>query len=165
MKNKNVMMIAGGVLLLLVVLGSYFLFTNKSSSPQEPLDESLEENIITLDPEEVGLVLESSANKKQVKFTLSKAEGITMIEYELSYEADNTSSSDDGDGSGRISRGVAGEDELDGTETIYESKFLDLGSCSSGTCRYDTGVSTVNLLLKIVKEDGNVYQVQTSIDL
>lgn len=159
MQNKNYIII-GVIALLLVGVGGFFFLSNRSGDPVAPVDESLDEEVITLTPEEIGLVLEASANNKQVKFIIGKPEGITELEYELSYEADAAGGEDE-----RISRGVAGEDELDGTEETYESKFLDLGSCSSGTCRYDTGVTSVNLLLKLTKSDGKVYQVEDSLEL
>ncbi len=163
--NKNLLIGVGAVVLLLLGLGGYFVMSNRSAEPVEPVEESLENEAISIKPEEIGLELEATPNKKQVKFIISKAIGITALEYELSYEADSTGGTDDGDGGGRISRGVAGEDELDGTEESYESKLLDLGSCSSGTCRYDTGVTDVQLLLKITKDDGKVYAVEDTLEL
>lgn len=137
--------------------------SNKGKPAEEEQMQSLDEEVITLKPEDVGLKLVASANKRQVKFSLEKASDIKSIEYELSYEADSTGGSDEGDG-GRITRGVAGEDTLDGDST-YESKYLDLGSCSSGTCRYDKGVTKVHLLLKLTKSDNKVYQVEQDLDL
>lgn len=162
MKNKNLIII-GAIALLLIGLGGFFIMSRNSAEPVEPVDESLEEDIITIKPEEIGLEIEAANNNRQVKFIINKATGITDIEYELSYEADN-SAANAAEGNPRIPRGIAGEDELDGTDEEYESKLLDLGSCSSGTCRFDTGVESVNLLLKITKTDGKVYQVEDSLE-
>ncbi len=159
MKQKN-FIILGIVFFLILIVGGYLLFGNKSQ--QEPVEEnqSLEEEVITLKPEDIGLKIMASANKKQVKFIIDKLNGIRSIEYELSYEADAVSGDEQ-----RISRGIAGEDVIKPGMKKYESKFLDLGSCSSGTCRYDTGVESVNLLLKLTKDDGKVYQVEDSLSL
>lgn len=125
---------------------------------------SLDEDVIKLSPSDIGLKINTLSNNHQIKFTLSKAEGITHIEYELSYEADSAGgSSEDGDGSGRITRGVAGEDTID-SQSMYISKVLDLGSCSSGTCRYDKGVTGIHLLLKVTKTDDKVYQVEDTLN-
>lgn len=164
LKNKNLLIIVGIVLVLLLGVGGYFVFGTNASPEEETEEQMFDEEVVTLSPEEVGLEIIPSANNKQVKFTLNKLDGFTKIEYELSYEADSAAGSDEGDG-GRISRGVAGEDVIDASDTSYESKFLDLGSCSSGTCRYDKGVESVNLLLKLTKADGSVYQVEDSLTL
>lgn len=167
MKDKKLFIIVGVVVVVLLSVGGFFIF-NKKSTSSTPSDQtaSLDEDIVKLSPSDIGLKMITSPNKKQVKFIISKPEGITNIEYELSYEADSVGgSSEDGDAGGRINRGVAGEDTIDPDESSYESKFLDLGSCSSGTCRYDVGIETVNLLLKLTKTDNKVYQVEDSLTL
>lgn len=159
MKHKN-FIILGVVFLLILFVGGYFLLGNKTQPKLKEETRSVEEEVITLKPEEIGLQIMASANKKQVKFIINKLNGIQSIEYELSYEADAVSGDEQ-----RISRGIAGEDVIKPGMKKYESKFLDLGSCSSGTCRYDTGVESVNLLLKLTKDDGKVYQVEDSLSL
>lgn len=143
-----------------LVLGSK---TSKTTDDTNQSDISLDDAIM-LSPSDVGLELTATASKKQVKFVLGNATGINRIEYELSYEADSAGGPDDESG-GRITRGVAGEDVIDTDESTYESKLLDLGSCSSGTCRYDKGVTSVHLLLKLTKSDNKIYQVEQDLDL
>lgn len=147
-------------------MGGYMLLGNKSTKTADDagLSGPALDDAIKLSPSEVGLELTATANKKQVKFTLTKAVGVKKVEYELSYEADSAGGKDDESG-GRITRGVAGEDVIDSDQTTYESKLLDLGSCSSGTCRYDKGVTSVHLLLKLTKSDGKIYQVEQDLDL
>jgi hypothetical protein len=152
MKSKPVLL-GLLVLVLLLIGGGYFFLSNRSAEPVEEEDAIVEEELESLSPEEIGLEMTASSNKKQVKFVINKPEGITGVEYELTYTA--------GDGQ---QRGVIGMVEDISGDTI-ESKFLDLGSCSSGTCKYDTGVETVNLLLKVTKEDEKTYQVEDSLDL
>jgi hypothetical protein len=152
MKSKPVLL-GLLVLVLLLIGGGYFFLSNRSAEPAEEEDAIVEEELESLSPEEIGLEMTASSNKKQVKFVINKPEGITGVEYELTYTA--------GDGQ---QRGVIGMVEDISGDTI-ESKFLDLGSCSSGTCKYDTGVETVNLLLKVTKEDEKTYQVEDSLDL
>lgn len=163
MKDKKILLIAAAV--VLIVLVGAFLFMSKNNSVSKNTDDTgfIEEDLPKLSASEVGLVLTASKNKRQVQFTLSKATDITNLEYELSYEADSSGNSDEGEPA-RITRGVAGEDTLDGSSE-YTSKMLDLGSCSSGTCRYDTGVTSVKLLLKLTKTDGKVYQVESALEL
>jgi len=164
MKDKKPLIIVAAVVVILLLLGGFFMM-QKSDKGSSTVNESgfVEEDLPKLSANEVGLILKASSNKKQVQFMLSKAAEFTGLEYELSYEADSAGGGEDGEPA-RITRGVAGEDTLDGSAE-YTSKMLDLGSCSSGTCRYDTGVKTVKLLLKLTKTDGTVYQVDSSITL
>lgn len=164
MKDKKSLIIVGVIVLVLIVLGGFFLMS-KNNKGADTTNQSgfIEEDLPKLSAEEVGLTMKASANKKQVQFMLGKAADFTGLEYELSYEANSAGGGEDGEPA-RITRGVAGEDALDGSDD-YTSKMLDLGSCSSGTCRYDSGVEKVNLLLKLTKTDGTVYQVETSITL
>jgi hypothetical protein len=165
-KNKNLYIIIAAAVVVLLVVGGYLLFGNKAAKTTDQTDVSdmSLDDAIRLSPSDVGLELTATASKKQVKFVLSNASGINRIEYELSYEADSAGGKDDESG-GRITRGVAGEDVIDSDQAMYESKLLDLGSCSSGTCRYDKGVTSVHLLLKLTKSDGKIYQVEQDLDL
>lgn len=165
-KNKNLYIIIAAVIVVLLGVGTYMLLGNKGAKTTDDASQSemaLDE-AIKLSPLDVGLELTATANKKQVRFILNQATGITKIEYELSYEADSAGGKDDESG-GRITRGVAGEDVIDADQDTYESKLLDLGSCSSGTCRYDKGVTSVHLLLKLTKSDDKIYQVEQDLDL
>lgn len=166
--NKKLFIPLAILVAVIVAGGAYFVLGKSSSSNNQEVPEGVvEESVPTMKPEEIGLVMVVRPDKKAVKFRIEKADGIDKIEYDLSYEADlpaSARSSEDGDGGGRISRGVTGEAVLSG-KSSYESKYLDLGSCSSGTCRYDSGVSNVNLVIKLTKTDGKVYQVEDTVDL
>jgi hypothetical protein len=97
--------------------------------------------------------MEALNNNKQVVFTIAKSDGITAVEYELTYTAADEQQ-----------RGVIGQVEDLEEGNPIESKPLDLGSCSSGVCKYDTGVTSVDLLLKVTK-GGKDYQVKDSLIL
>ncbi len=159
MKNQKFLIIIG-VVVLLLGLGTFYVLNGRS---EEPTDEGYVEEILTLSPEDIGLEMVASASNQQVKFIINKVEGIESLEYELSYEADVPPGYQGEEE--KISRGVAGEEEIEAGEEKFESKFLDLGSASSGTFRPDIGVEKVNLLLKLNKTDGKVYQVEDSLIL
>lgn len=159
MKNQKLLIIVG-VVVLLLGLGTFFVLNGRS---EEPEDNGYVEEVITLTPEEIGLEMVASASNQQVKFIINKVEGIESFEYELSYEADVPKGYQGEEE--KISRGVAGEEEIESGSDKFESKFLDLGSASSGTFRPDIGVEKVNLLLKLNKTDGKVYQVEDSLEL
>jgi hypothetical protein len=119
--------------------------------------------ISTLTPKQLGLSLSASSNKEQVQFTVTNLSGIQSIEYELTYEADSTADEIAQGGNPRVDRGITGNANLVSGSATYTSPWLDLGSCSSGTCHYDTGVNSVDLTLKITKNDGSISQAQQTL--
>jgi hypothetical protein len=155
LKDKRIVAVIV-VIVLLVLGGAYFMLSGNSASDQASEDEesSIDENVASLKPSEVGLEMEALSGNKQVVFRLTKPEDITAVEYELTYIAEDEQQ-----------RGVIGTiEDLDSSGGVIESKPLDLGSCSSGVCKYDKGVSTVDLLLKITK-GGKDYQVKDTLSL
>jgi len=164
-KNKKFLIIAGVVLGLVLLIGGYLLFVNKSNSAPED-DGFLEDQVVeTMNPSEIGLTMQAKPDKKAVKFAIEKAAGITSIEYQLVYEADSTAAERSEGGEDRVQRGITGEAEIESGSASYESEWLDLGSCSKNVCRYDSGVKSITITLKIVKDDGKVYQVEQSLEL
>lgn len=162
--NKKILIgIIAFVVILLVGGGAFFLFSRNNQTTLEDEIPEFEEDYPELSPDEIGLVMEARSDGRAVMFTLNNASDIESVEYDLSYEADLSSAEAAEGGEGRIQRGVTGEDTVTGD--VYESKYLDLGSCSSGKCRYDTGVEEVTLILKITKKDGSIYQVTDSLTL
>ena len=97
--------------------------------------------------ENIIVDLTPSANKQAV---ILKIRGLTpdieSIEYELTYMT----------GAG-LPRGVLGKIILQGEKEIMRD--IVLGTCSSGKCVYDTGVSKVDLSLKFNTNSGSsIYQ-------
>lgn len=166
MKNKN-LLIVGIVVLVLALAGGYYFFVAQKSSTEEELTPSEQDaSVPKLSPEDIGLEMEASADSRKVKFAITKASDIKHLEYELSWDADipKDLQLDGAEEDQKITRAKTGEADIEGEET-YETEFLDLGTCSSGTCKYDTGVEKVSLILKITKSDGKVYQVEDSLTL
>lgn len=154
MKDKRVI-IGLVAVLLLVGVGIFFLMQARNAVNQEAVEEeTIEDEVATLKPGEIGLEMEAMKNNQQVVFRIAKPDGITAVEYELTYVAADEQQ-----------RGVIGTiDDLESGSDVIESKPLDLGSCSSGICKYDKGVTSVELMLKITK-DGKDYQVQDTLAL
>lgn len=148
------------ILLVLLVLilggGSYYILIGSKSSSTNQTTQAIptSEVIPTLNPEDLGLKLTARSDGKAVKFEITNIKDIESVEYELTYLA-----------KGNIPRGTIGTVEIKPTDTKIETKYLDLGSCSSGKCKYDEGVTSVKLVLKITKKDGNVYSAEKSLDL
>jgi len=155
MKDKKVVIAIIVVILLILAGGAYYFVAGRSgSSDTDDADTGYyEDEYQEITKEELGLEVEARSDKKAVKFTINKTEGIEAVEYELTYVA--------GDGQ---QRGVIGTVEFDEGAEVIESKYLDLGSCSSGVCKYDSGVEEVTLLLKVTK-DRKVYQAKDTITL
>lgn len=161
LKNRNVQIALGVVLLVLVGLGGFYFFANKPV--EEPEEQASETLVKTISPEEIGLTMEATPDKKKIKFAIAKAKGIESIEYEIVYEADSTAQEKSEGGEPRVQRGITGEADVPSGASKYESEELDLGSCSRNVCRYDTGVSHVDITLKLTKDDGNIYNVEDSL--
>jgi hypothetical protein len=155
MKDKRILAVIV-VIVLLLVAGAAFMFMGGNASDQAANEEEqlVGDDVATIEPSEIGLEMEAMSNNQQVVFRITKPDGITAVEYELTYLA-----ADD------QQRGVIGTiDDLDASSGVIESKPLDLGSCSSGVCKYDKGVESVDLLLKVTK-DGKDYQVKDTLSL
>ena len=163
-KNRNVQIAIGVVLLVVIGLGGFYAVAGQSKAKPEE-KQSTEVVVQQVKPEEIGLTVEASPDKKKIRFAIAKAGGIKTIEYELIYEADLPPSEQLEGGEDRVTRQVAGEAKIPSGESSYESEWLDLGSCSRNVCKYDQGVEKVELLLKIVKDDNKVLQVEKSLEM
>lgn len=163
-KNRNILIIFGVVVLLILGAGIYFVASNNSQ--QTTTQQSFVSNSVqTLSPSAIGLKLEASPNKKKVRFTIAKASDIKGIEYELTYEADSTAQERSEGSNARVQRGITGQENIKAGSSTYQSSWLILGSQSANIVRYDTGVNSVNIILKITKTNNKVYQVQDSLNL
>lgn len=147
MKNNRNLIIVGVIVLILLVSGGIFLATKKSPKPVAPVAQS--EEILTLSPLDIGLSLTMGADGKRVIMEITKTEGLTSIEYQLSYTS-----------KGDIPRGVIGTADVKGSTAI--KKEIILGTCSD-VCHYDQDVSNIKVILKVTKADGKVYQVEKSL--
>jgi hypothetical protein len=151
LKNKNAVIFAGvGVLVVVLLIVAALVFNKPSNQANQNANVYPTQAVIpTIKPEEIGLVLKWGVEGKTVITSVSKTEGISSIEYELSYKS-----------KGDIPRGAFGKFDLKQTTPKNE---IDLGTCSSGVCKYDVGITDVKIVLKITKNDGKVYQSQASL--
>ena len=156
LEQKKILVI-GGVVLVVLAIGGYFLFSKKTTSvpvEQKAVVEEEQAVIPTIAPEDLDLTFTARSDSKAVKFTISNTAGIQSVDYEISYLA-----------KGDIPRGAIGHLDVKPSEKTVSTNYIDLGTCSSGKCKYDEGVTEVKLLLKIVKDDGKTYSTETSLDL
>lgn len=164
-KNRTVQIALGVVVLILVGLGVFFLFANNTSEEVEDGSSAVETRVETVTADEIGLTLEMKPDGKQIKFKIAEATGVDIIEYEMTYEADASAEEQSQGGEDRVQRGITGESQVDIGETSYESEWLDLGSCSRNICKYDTGVESIDITLKLTKSNGDILQVEDTIEL
>ncbi len=160
MKDKRILIAIVVVVLLIVGGGGYFVLAGRSQKTQEP-EQQIEE-VAQLDANEIGLKLEVAADKKNVKLVIEKTDGIKHIAYDITYDADSRDKEGQSEGV-KVPRGFSDEKDLEGGP--YESKEYFLGTCSSGTCIADKGVTSVKADVKVTKSDGKVYQSTASADL
>lgn len=152
MKNiLNDKKILGGiavlVLAILIVGGVFVLSSKKTSNSTQQATQ--EEQVLTLKPEDIGLELSLSDDSKKVTMTVTKVDGITSLEYQLLYNS-----------KGDVPRGVIGTIDIKGDKI---KKEIVLGTCSD-VCHYDEDVSSIKVIVKVVKTDGKTYQVEKSLE-
>jgi hypothetical protein len=164
LKNTNVQIILGVLIIIAVLVGGYFVIAGTAKKPK-PVAQEEDLTVHTLSPKAIGLTMEAKPNGSAIKFTIKKAAGIKTLEYQVNYEADSTYQERSEGGEARVERGVTGEADIEPGDSTYESPWIDLGSCSNNVCRYDKGVKKVDLTLKIIKTDKKIYQVEDSLKL
>lgn len=153
MDNKKAIVAAAVVGIILLAGGGYLLLSPKQAT--EPVEPEVQEEVVpTIQPSDLGLTFIARADKKAVKFVITNIEGILSVDYEISYMA-----------KGDIPRGAIGHIEAQKGDKTIETKYIDLGTCSSGKCKYDEGVTSVKLTLKITKTDGKVYSAEKTLEL
>lgn len=162
-KNKNVQ--TGLIIFLVIAIlgGGYFFVAGKSKTKKEPVATQTQDVITSLTAEALGLSMEMSPDNKKVRIIIDNAKDIKIIEYQITYEADATAQELSEGGEDRVARGITGEAKV--KSGSFESEWLDLGSCSKNVCKYDTGVTSLELTLKITKKDGKLYEASDTLEL
>ncbi|MDO8639854.1 MAG: hypothetical protein Q7R53_02915 [bacterium] len=154
MKNKNIFIGISVLFLIILVVGGYYVLSAQKKPASIEPEVTQQEVIPTIMPDELGLILMARSDKKAIKFEITNISGITSVDYEINYLA-----------KGSIPRGAIGHVEVKSDQNKISTNYIELGSCSSGKCKYDEGVTSVKLLLKITKSDGKVFQAEKSLEL
>lgn len=147
--NKKIIVSVIAIAILLV--GGY-LVLSKKKAPAPVVQAPSEEIVLTMSPEEVGLSLTASADKKKLILEVSKTESISGLDYELSYVS-----------KGDIPRGIIGHIDIKIAGKPVKQEII-LGTCSD-VCHYDEDVADIRLILKVAKTDGTTSQVEKSLEL
>jgi len=145
-QNKKMLMVAAVVLLVFGV-GFFLVRGNGSNKADEEANEEVLPDIEVLPTvaDTVKVKITSDAKKQEASLSVTGVpEGTESIEYELSYDADI-----DGE---KVPKGVIGTIEFDGKEPV--KRQITLGTCSSGTCKYDKGITSIKASLKFTGSYG-----------
>lgn len=139
-KNKNMLIV---VLVLVVFVGVGFFMTrgNSTKNADQEIDEEILPDVEVLPTvtDDVKVNITSDAKRQEASLSIMGVpEGTEEIEYELSYDAEV-----DGE---KVPKGVIGTIEFDGKEPV--KRQVTLGTCSSGTCKYDKGITAIKATLK-----------------
>ncbi len=143
------------LIVLLISIGLiFYLKTRFVSTPEEETILPTPTVVLPTVSESIKVNLTSSNAYKSVDLSIEGlTSDISSIEYELTYQT----------GAG-LPRGVLGTINLKGEKQINKTD-ITLGTCSSGKCVYDTGVTTVNLSLKFNFSSGQSSVFQKSYSL
>src|SRR3989338_3685758 len=148
LKDRNVQMTLGVIVVVLIV-GLFASTMNKKSaskSTSNKQDVLPEVEILPTVDSSVQVSLTADKLKQEATLEISSVPaGTISIEYELSYDADV-------DGN-KVPKGAIGTIEFDGEDPV--SREITMGTCSSGTCKYDKGVEKIKATLKFSGKYGD----------
>ena len=153
LKDKRVLIVAGIAVLALVLIVVGVILMMKSSVSSQNANQGAaptEVPVLSLQPSDIGLTLVEAANMQTATMTITKTSDIASIDYQLSYNAEVSGQS--------IPRGNIGHSDVKTPGQVITQK-ITFGTCSD-VCHYDTGITQVQLIVKVTKTDGKVYQVQ-----
>ncbi|MBU2632103.1 hypothetical protein KKG52_00120 [Patescibacteria group bacterium] len=149
MKNKKVLLVTGLLLVLALVFGGLYFASQKNKPAEEEIKK--QQSIPKISSEEIGLSLSWKEKGKIVLLEIAKTSDISAVEYELLYKTKDVMQR--AFNILNIEKGKAVKEEI------------PLGTCSSGVCRYDKDISGIQVILKITKTNGKIYQAEASLDL
>jgi hypothetical protein len=135
-KNKP-LMIGLIVVIILIVIFAFTALT-KNTSKISPSTENVLPvgDVVPTVDSSVVVNVEPLSGNKEITLTIDNLpKGTTSVEYELSYNA-----------KGNVPKGVIGTIDTTAGENI--ERKITLGTCSSGKCIYDEGVTDIKVSLK-----------------
>lgn len=155
-KNKIFLAV---LVVVIILLGTSFFLLRSGTNPGAGNEDVELSDIKQVSPEDIGLTLTPKQNGEVITMQISNIEGISSIEYDLTYDAEVEDSGD----TIVIARGVTGGPiEVNGEEVDVD---IDLGTCSRNVCKYDTVVSDVTVILRINYENGEIGGVETTVSI
>lgn len=136
--------IAAAVFIIIFVVGFAAIKLRPAQSPPENLlTPTPTVALPTVSPDVVVELTSKNGNREVILKISGVPSNITSIEYELTYMT----------GAG-LPKGVLGKITLAAGENEVTRDDIVLGTCSSGHCVYDTGVTSIDLALKFNSDSG-----------
>jgi hypothetical protein len=156
LKNKKVLIVAGiVVLLILLVVVAVVIFGKSSVNNQTANAQPTQVPVLTLSASDIGLAFTPAANLQRGTMTITKTSDIASVDYQLTYNALVSGQQTQRGTIGHVDVKIPGE---------AISQDMVFGTCSD-VCHYDTGITDVQLVVKVTKTDGKIYQVQLPVTL
>lgn len=158
--KKNKILLAALVATFLVAVVGVFLITSSTKKQvSEPIAEEVQAKSVS--PEEIGLDLAPSADSKAIVMKITKLDGISSVEYEVSYDAEVTEEGE----TNNVPRGAVGSpiEIKDGDSQI--KREITLGTCSANKCKYDKVTSAIKFVIKVTYANGDIGSVEKEISL
>lgn len=146
--------IAAVALVVIVSVAIFIQNRQKTATPQ--IQQTPEEKAVEMKPEDIGLLLTPNSKNTEVTMKISDVTKFTHFDYEMSYDAIV-----DGEA---VPKGAIGSGDVASGDSTIEKK-ITIGTCSSGTCKYDLGVKTINFIIRLTLKDGRTAVVKKDLNL
>jgi hypothetical protein len=153
--KKNKWIVAAVVAVIIIVAGA-ILVTVNNAKKTPVTQETNEDSIVNMKPEDIGLTLTPSSDNKELELHIGDVSKFSEYDYTVSYDA-----VEDGQ---TVEKGVIGSGKINSGDTSVD-KSITLGTCSSGTCRYDKGIKKIEFDIKLQLKNGKTGAVETTVDL
>lgn len=155
MQNKLALLGIGAVVIVVAIVGFIF-FNNSKKAEQAGTPEFVEEQAVTIKPEDIGLKLSPSADATEVVMEINDVSKFNSFEYEMNYDAEVEGEV--------VPRGAIGSGEINPGETSIK-RSITIGTCSAGKCKYDKGVKKISFIIRLNLKDGQTGIVKKDLDL
>ncbi len=153
---KNKLALIGILTVLIVGVIAGFIFFQNTKKIEEIVDnETIEEQAIEISPEDIELILTPNSNNTEVVMTINDTSKFSSFEYEMNYDTEV-----DGE---VVPRGAIGSGEVEDGKPI--KREITIGTCSSGKCKYDTGVTKISFIIRLNLKDGQTGIVKKDLEL
>lgn len=156
LQNKMALIGIGAVVVVVGVALLMFVQNTKKAKEATGPEPTVEEEAVSMKPEEIGLELTPNKDNTEVNMKISDVSKFTAFDYEMSYDAEV-----DGE---VVPRGALGSGEVEAGESSI-SRDITIGTCSAGKCKYDKGVTKISFTIKLTLKDGKTALVKKDLDL
>ena len=153
--NRWALLGIGAVIIVAVVTGAVFMMNSKKVREGKGPEITAEEQAIQMKPEEIGLELTPNTAVTEVAMKINDVSKFTHFDYEMSYDAIV--------GEAAVPRGAIGSGDVNPGETSVVRK-ITIGTCSSGTCKYDKGVKKISFIIRLTLKGGQIGVVKKDLD-